>query len=92
MSKFWNYFGLYTRQQYLSEMERFERINEYAMYLEKAVDGMTDPSKPIVVMSDNTRISDISLQHGQQIIVSRYAKNVIIDNVSSSHCKQWGAR
>lgn len=90
MSKFWNYFGLYTRQQYLSEMEKFAMLNEYAIYLEKAVDGITDPSKPIVVMSDNTHISGIVLRHGQQIIVSRYAKYVTIDNVSTSPSKEWG--
>ena len=89
MSKFWNYFGLYTREQYLSEMKKSAMLNEYAIYLEKAVDGMTDPSKPIVVMSDNTRISGIVLRRGQQIIVSRHAKYVTIDNVSTSPSKEW---
>lgn len=84
MNKLLNYFGLYTREQYLSEMKKFAMLNEYAIYLEKAVDGMTDPSKPIVVLSDNVRVSDIILQHGQQIIVSRYAKYVTLDNISTS--------
>ena len=90
MSKFLNYLGLYTRRQYLSEMKKFAMLNEYATYLERAVDGMTDPSKPIVVMSDNTRISGIVLRRGQQIIVSMHAKYVTIDNVSTLPGKEWG--
>lgn len=77
-----NYFGLYTRTQYLHQVKEVGRALEFVMHLEKAVTGMTDPAKPIVVLSDYTRVNDILLQHGQQIITSPFAKNVEVSNVT----------
>lgn len=78
--KFLNYLGLYTRRQYIHQMEEVSRAMEYAMYLEKVACDMVDPAKPII-MSDNTRIEGVRLQHPQQIITSPFIKNVSISNV-----------
>ena len=81
ITKLLNRFGLYTSKQYFHELKEKSRAIELAMYLEKAVDGMTDPAKPIVVLIDYTRVSDVALQHGQQIIISPYAKFVALTNI-----------
>ena len=74
-----NSIGLYTFRQYLAE-------SMYAYELEKAVNGMSDPSKPIVIFSDNTLVSDVILNHGQQIIVSPSARFARIERVCVLPC------
>ena len=76
-----NAIGLYTFRQYLAEIERSSSLGTYAHELEKAVNGMSDPSKPIVIFSDNTLVSDVILNHGQQIIVSPSARFARIERV-----------
>lgn len=79
-----NSIGLYTTRQYLEQVERKSAFRDYAFELEKAVNGMSDPAKPIVVFSDYTVIRNVSLQHGQQIITSPYARAVIVEGVYCS--------
>lgn len=82
MSKIWNYFGLYTREQYLLQEQEVLRAMEFSMYLEKAVTDMIDPAKPIIILSDCSRVENITLQHGQQIITSPFSKNVHVSNIN----------
>jgi hypothetical protein len=76
-----NSIGLYTSRQYLHQVERKGVIIAYAAELEKAVNGMSDPARPIVIFADCVRVTDVSLRHGQQIIVSPHAKYVHVENV-----------
>lgn len=76
-----NTVGLYTERQYLKQVEAKSAFCDYAGKLEKAVNGMNDPTKPIVVFSDCTVIRNVSLQHGQQIIISPSARSVIVEGV-----------
>lgn len=75
-----NSIGLYTGSQYLEQVEQ-SAFRDYAVELEKAVHGMSDPTRPIVVFSDNTVVRNVNLQHGQQIIISPSARAVIVENV-----------
>lgn len=81
MAKFWNYFGLYTREQYLLQKQEELRAMEFSMYLEKAVTDMVDPAKPIIVLNDCARVENITLQHGQQIIISPFIKGAHVSNI-----------
>ena len=76
-----NSIGLYTTRQYLEQVEHRSAFRDYAFELEKAVNGIGDPAKPIVVFSDCTVIRNVSLQHGQQIIISPSARAVIVEGV-----------
>lgn len=76
-----NSIGLYTARQYLKQVEAKSAFCDYAAKLEKAVNGMSDPTQPIVVFSDSTVIRNVSLQHGQQIIISPFARAVIVEGV-----------
>lgn len=79
-----NSIGLYTGSQYLEQVERKSAFRDYAVELEKAVHGMSDPARPIVVFSGNTVVRDVVLNHGQQIIVSPSARFVHIEAVFCS--------
>ena len=79
-----NAVGLYTARQYLEQVERKSAFQNYAVELEKALRGMSDPSKPIVAFSDYTVIRNVSLQYGQQIITSPSARAVIVEGVYCS--------
>jgi hypothetical protein len=79
--EFLNSLGLYTSSQYLHQVECKGEIIAYAAELEKAVNGMSDPARPIVIFADFVRVTDVSLRHGQQIIVSPNAKYVHVENV-----------
>lgn len=81
MVRLFNQCGLYTKNQYLGQVEEIARAREYALYLEKSVEGMTAPTKPIIILADNTRVETVSLKRGQSIIVSPYAKYVHISNI-----------
>lgn len=81
-----NHFGFYTSAQYLAQVEEKSRVTEYARYLERAVDGLSDPAKPIVVMGQGVEVRDVVLQKGQSIIVSPSAKNVRMCNIIT----RWG--
>lgn len=76
-----NSYGLFTLKQHCEVLEQRDAAKEYAHYLEKSVNGMADPAKPIIVIGEYTRVTDISLQHGQQIIVSPFAKFTDVRNV-----------
>jgi hypothetical protein len=76
-----NSLGLYTSRQYLHRVERMGVIIAYAAELEKAVNGMSDPARPIVIFADCVRVTDVSLLHGQQIIVSPHAKYAHLEKV-----------
>ena len=76
-----NSIGLYTSSQYLHQVEVKGLTQAYAAEGEKAVIGMSDPTRPIVVFSDYTNIQDVRLQHGQQIIVSPLARFISINGI-----------
>lgn len=79
-----NAIGLYTGRQYLEQVERKSAFQNYAVELEKALCGMSDPNRPIVVFSDYAVVRNVDLQHGQQIITSPSARFVHIDGVYCS--------
>lgn len=81
LTKLLNRLGLFTKSQYLEQVESKDRINEYALVLERAVNGMNDPAKPIIVLGNCVIVRDITLKQGQNIIVSPHAKYVQISNV-----------
>lgn len=81
LTKTLNHFGLYTTQQYLEQVEEKGRVSEYARYLERAIDGMPDPAKPIVILADGACVRGISLVVGQSVVISPYAKNVYLENI-----------
>lgn len=76
-----NRHGFYTKSQYLQQIEQKEEIKKYASELECAVNGMSDPKKPIVVFGSNVRLADIQLDFMQQIIVSPNAKYVSLSGI-----------
>lgn len=73
--------GLYTAEQYINQVEQKGQVIAFAAELQKAVSGMSDPNRPIVVFAENARITDVVLQRGQQIIVSPWARFTAIHNV-----------
>lgn len=77
-----NYFGLYTSDQFIEQVELKGEALRYVSVLERAIAGMSDPAKPIIVMGHNTSIHDVALQHGQNIIVSPYARYTSIVGVN----------
>lgn len=76
-----NSMGLYAARQYIDQVEQKGAFMAYADELQKAVDGMSDPARPIVVFGENTRIADVVLQRGQKIIVSPTARFTSIQSV-----------
>ena len=91
MSKFvelLNRYGIYTRKQYLERVEMIGALNSYARNLELAIDGMSDPTKPILVYGENISISDVSLRQHQQIIVAPSARYVSISHVQCRQTKE----
>jgi hypothetical protein len=78
-----NSLGLYTSRQYLNQVDYKCAAFAYAAELGKAVAGMSDPARPIVIFADNARVDGVLLRHGQQIIVHPNAKYVEVRNV---HC------
>ena len=81
LTRILNYFGVYTTKQYLEQVEEKGRAVEYARYLERAVDGMSDPAKPIVIMGRDVEVRDVALLKGQQVIVGPSAKNIRMYNI-----------
>lgn len=73
--------GLFTFTQYAEVLEDRGALREYAHHLERCINGMPDPAKPIIVIGQRTSVRDIRLQHGQQVIVSPYARFTNIQNV-----------
>lgn len=91
LTRILNYFGVYTAKQYLEQVEEKGRAQEYARYLERAVDGMSDPAKPIVIMGEYVSVRDVLLLKGQSVIVSPYARNVHVANISPADFWQKGS-
>lgn len=76
-----NSIGLYTasQQRYHLAME------EYANHLEQAINKSSDPTKPIIVVADHTRIENVTLQHGQSLIVAPSAQYTSLIGVHVLH-------
>lgn len=77
------YFGLVRMKKYIKAIEVCDQQREYINALERAVQGMQDPKKPILIMGSDATLMDVLLEHGQQIIVSPFAKHVWIQNVNA---------
>lgn len=84
--------GLFTFSQYAEVLEDRGALREYAHHLERCINGMQDHAKPIIVIGKNTMVRDVSLQHGQQVIVSPYAKFTHISNVYTKPAAKEGAQ
>lgn len=83
--------GLFTFKQYAEKLDEIGALKDYAHHLEQSIDGIADPAKPIVVIGQNTNVCDVILNHGQQVIVSPYARFTCIRNVwvkSAAQAKQ----
>lgn len=81
LTRILNHFGVYTAKQYLEQVEEKSRAVEYARYLERAVDGMSDPAKPIVIMGQDVEVRDVVLVKGQQVVISPSAKRIRLYNI-----------
>lgn len=88
--EFLNRHGLFTFKQHAEVLDERAAITEYAHYLERALNGMPDLAKPIVVIGDYTRVHDVCLRHGQQVIVSPFAKFTDVRGVMTVPAN-WGS-
>lgn len=76
-----NSLGLYTSKQYIEMVEQKSEMSNYARHLEKAIAGMNDPTKPILIYGNGIELHNVVLQPFQQIIVSPSAYNISISTV-----------
>ena len=76
-----NKHGIFTFKQYSEVLEDRAALTEYAHHLERVINGMPELAKPIIVIGQHTRVHDVTLHHGQQVIVSPYARFTVVGNI-----------